>query len=56
MAGSKSTFQLVGAVADIVTFVTGALPVFDTVSWKSFSDPALAVVERTWSGVDRVMV
>ena len=54
VAGSNSTFQFVGALAVIATLVTGALPVLATTSWKSFTEPALAVVERTWSGVDRL--
>src|SRR5262245_29494670 len=54
--GSNSTFQLVGGVADITTLVTGALPVFETVTWRSVVEPALALVESTWSGVDTVIV
>ena len=56
VAGSNSTFQLVGALADMATFVSGAVPSLVTVSWKSFTEPAFADVDSTWSGVDRLSV
>jgi hypothetical protein len=39
-----------------VTPVTGAEPVFARLSANSFAEPALAVVDSTWSGVLRVSV
>jgi len=56
VGGLKVMVQLVGALAVGLTLVIGAVPVFAIVIWKSFSVPALAVVERTWSGVDTVIV
>ena len=43
--------QPVGALELIVTFVTGAVPLLSTTSWKSFVLPALAFVLSRWSGV-----
>src|SRR6186997_3595641 len=54
--GSNSTVQPVGALELIVTPVIGADPVLVSTTWKSLAVPALAVVERTWSGVESVSV
>ena len=55
-AGVNSTFQPVGVVELKATPVTGAEPVLARLMANSFAEPALAVVDRTWSGVPRVSV
>ena len=54
VVGEKSTFQFVGAVADIVTLVTGAVPVLVMVNCWVVAVPAVPCVDRVWLGVESV--
>ena len=56
VAGSNLTVQPWAAVADGTTPVTGAVPVFWTVSVRSDAEPAEADVLRRPSGVVSLMV
>jgi hypothetical protein len=48
---SKSTFQFVGGVALIRTFVIGAVPSFEMTICCSVAVPAVPWLLNTWSGV-----
>ena len=52
VSGAKVTVHPVGAFADGVTSVTGAVPVLVMTSSMLVGVPALAVVERTWLEVE----
>src|SRR4029079_1294375 len=56
VAGSKATFQPLGAVADRATAAMSAVPVFDTTTVMSLAAPAVALMLRRWSAVVRVIV
>src|SRR5262245_41165729 len=56
VSGLNVTVQPVGAEAEGVTCVIGAVPLFVIRMTKSVADPALALVESTWLGVDTATV